>query len=86
MKSRSQIPTKEKAQQAIGLNMEQIKAEKQDFIKTVIPQWEEQARKRSVKPITPFRLARGGKHNGVNMSVLRSLLTAGVLASGLLRA
>ena len=26
-------------------NMEQIKAEKQDFIKTVIPQWEEQARK-----------------------------------------
>lgn len=39
------ISTKEKAQQAIGLNMEQIKAEKQDFIKTVIPQWEEQARK-----------------------------------------
>ncbi|XPE39620.1 hypothetical protein ACNKHS_24410 [Shigella flexneri] len=26
--------TKEEAQQAIGLNMEQIKAEKQDFIKT----------------------------------------------------
>ena len=39
------ISTKEKAQKAIGLNMEQIKAEKQDFIKTVIPQWEEQARK-----------------------------------------
>ncbi len=39
------ISTKEKAQQAIGLNMEQINAEKQDFIKTVIPQWEEQARK-----------------------------------------
>ncbi len=30
------MSTKEKAQQAIGLNMEQIKAEKQDFIKTVI--------------------------------------------------
>ncbi|MFV2231794.1 hypothetical protein ACNIRU_26550, partial [Escherichia coli] len=32
-------------QQAIGLTMEQIKAEKQDFINPVIPQWEDQARK-----------------------------------------
>ncbi|EDT6277959.1 ammonia-forming cytochrome c nitrite reductase subunit c552, partial [Salmonella enterica subsp. enterica serovar Worthington] len=39
------ISTKEKAQKAIGLNMQQINAEKQDFIKTVIPQWEDQARK-----------------------------------------
>ena len=39
------ISTKEKAQAAIGLNMQQINADKQDFIKTVIPQWEEQARK-----------------------------------------
>ncbi|MGT9854159.1 ammonia-forming cytochrome c nitrite reductase subunit c552, partial [Citrobacter freundii complex sp. 2025EL-00205] len=39
------ISTKEKAQAAIGLNMQQINAEKQDFIKTVIPQWEDQARK-----------------------------------------
>ncbi|WP_409310903.1 ammonia-forming nitrite reductase cytochrome c552 subunit [Pectobacterium sp. B1J-3] len=39
------ISTKEKAQQAIGLNMQQIKAEKQDFLNTVVPQWDEQARK-----------------------------------------
>ncbi|EEG3119395.1 ammonia-forming nitrite reductase cytochrome c552 subunit [Salmonella enterica subsp. enterica] len=39
------ISTKEKAQKAIGLNMQQINAEKQDFIKTVVPQWEDQARK-----------------------------------------
>ena len=39
------ISTKEKAQKAIGLNMQQINAEKQDFIKTAIPQWEDQARK-----------------------------------------
>jgi nitrite reductase (cytochrome c-552) len=39
------ISTKEKAQQAVGLNMQQITAEKQDFLKTVVPQWDEQARK-----------------------------------------
>ncbi|EBZ0858692.1 ammonia-forming cytochrome c nitrite reductase, partial [Salmonella enterica subsp. enterica serovar Kentucky] len=39
------ISTKEKAQKAIGLNMQQINAEKQDFLKTVVPQWEDQARK-----------------------------------------
>ncbi|MEH2921404.1 ammonia-forming nitrite reductase cytochrome c552 subunit [Samsonia erythrinae] len=39
------ISTKEKAQKAIGLNMQQIKAEKQDFLNTVVPQWDEQARK-----------------------------------------
>ncbi|MFW0765244.1 ammonia-forming nitrite reductase cytochrome c552 subunit [Trabulsiella odontotermitis] len=39
------ISTKEKAQAAVGLNMQQIKAEKEDFLKTVVPQWEEQARK-----------------------------------------
>lgn len=39
------ISTKEKAQQAIGLNMQQINAEKQDFLNTVVPQWDEQARK-----------------------------------------
>lgn len=31
------ISTKEKAQQAIGLNMQQISAEKQDFLNTVMP-------------------------------------------------
>lgn len=39
------ISTKEKAQQAIGLNMQQLKADKQDFLNTVVPQWDEQARK-----------------------------------------
>ncbi|WP_261782667.1 hypothetical protein, partial [Salmonella enterica] len=29
----------------IGLNMQQINAEKQDFLKTVVPLWEDQARK-----------------------------------------
>ncbi|SUG50130.1 cytochrome c552 [Salmonella enterica subsp. arizonae] len=42
------ISTKEKAQKAIGLNMQQINAEKQDFLKTVVPQWEDQARKNSL--------------------------------------
>ncbi|WP_312072636.1 ammonia-forming nitrite reductase cytochrome c552 subunit [Atlantibacter sp.] len=38
------ISTKEKAQAAIGLDMQKINAEKQDFLKTVVPQWDEQAR------------------------------------------
>ncbi|WP_240352653.1 hypothetical protein, partial [Pectobacterium versatile] len=29
----------------IGLNMHQIKAEKQDFLNTVVPHWDEQALK-----------------------------------------
>nr|WP_275935309.1 ammonia-forming nitrite reductase cytochrome c552 subunit [Entomohabitans teleogrylli] len=39
------ISTKEKAQKAVGLDMQQIKADKQEFLKTVVPQWDEQARK-----------------------------------------
>lgn len=39
------ISTKEKAQQAIGLDMQKINAEKQEFLKTVVPQWDDQARK-----------------------------------------
>ena len=39
------ISTKEKAQQAIGLDMQKINAEKQEFLKTVVPQWDAQARK-----------------------------------------
>jgi nitrite reductase (cytochrome c-552) len=39
------ISTKAKAQAAVGLNMPQIKAEKEEFLKTMVPQWEEQARK-----------------------------------------
>lgn len=39
------ISTKEKAQLALGMDMPQLNAEKQQFLKTVVPQWEEQARK-----------------------------------------
>ncbi|MNE58198.1 Cytochrome c-552 precursor [compost metagenome] len=39
------ISTKEKAQLALGMDMPQLNAEKQEFLKTVVPQWEEQARK-----------------------------------------
>lgn len=39
------ISTKEKAQQAIGLDMQKINAAKQEFIKNGLPQWDEQARK-----------------------------------------
>ncbi|PWC16470.1 ammonia-forming nitrite reductase cytochrome c552 subunit [Brenneria corticis] len=38
------ISTKAKAQRAVGLDMQKINAEKQDFLKTVVPQWDEQAR------------------------------------------
>ncbi|MDX9883538.1 MAG: ammonia-forming cytochrome c nitrite reductase [Prolixibacteraceae bacterium] len=40
------IETKAKAQQFIGLDMEQLNQEKQEFLKTLVPQWKEQARQR----------------------------------------
>jgi nitrite reductase (cytochrome c-552) len=39
------ISTKEKAQLALGMDMPQLNAEKQAFLKTIVPQWEKQARK-----------------------------------------
>ncbi len=39
------ISTKQKAQLALGMDMPQLNAEKQEFLKTVVPQWDEQARK-----------------------------------------
>ncbi|NUU66659.1 ammonia-forming nitrite reductase cytochrome c552 subunit [Enterobacteriaceae bacterium BIT-l23] len=39
------ISTKEKAQQAIGLNMPQILAEKIQFLKAVVPAWEQEAQR-----------------------------------------
>ncbi len=98
MKFRCRIFRRKKRRKLMGLNMQQINAEKQDFIKTVIPQWEDQARKkRSVKPqphgcdkfagrdsasaLSAHRSLVGlkaARHqalcNGVNMSVLRSLV------------
>jgi len=37
------ISTKAKAQAAIGLNMEKLRADKNEFLKTVVPQWLKQA-------------------------------------------
>lgn len=39
------ISTKEKAQLAVGMDMSQLNAEKQEFLKMVVPQWDEQAKK-----------------------------------------
>jgi nitrite reductase (cytochrome c-552) len=43
------IATKDKAQEYIGLKMEDLKKEKDEFIKTVIPKWDEQAKAREAK-------------------------------------
>ena len=40
------ISTKEAAQKALGMNMDKMNAEKQHFLDTVVPKWEEQAEKR----------------------------------------
>src|SRR5690606_31444944 len=40
------IATKEKAQEFIGLDMENLHEEKQEFLKTLLPQWLEEAEKR----------------------------------------
>ncbi len=38
------ISSKEKAQLALGMDMQQLNAEKQQFLNTVVPRWDEQAR------------------------------------------
>jgi len=43
------ISSKEKAQQYIGLPMENLRKEKQDFLKNVVPLWDEAARLRQAK-------------------------------------
>ncbi|MGF1727013.1 ammonia-forming nitrite reductase cytochrome c552 subunit [Photobacterium nomapromontoriensis] len=40
------ISTKEKAQQALGMDMDKMNAEKDDFLETVVPQWDKQAKAR----------------------------------------
>ncbi len=40
------ISTKAKAQEFIGLDMEKLNAEKEEFLKTLLPQWLEEAEKR----------------------------------------
>jgi len=38
--------TKAKAQKFIGLDMEKLNAEKQEFLKTLVPEWDKQAAER----------------------------------------
>ena len=38
--------TKEKAQKYIGLNMQELKADKADFLKTTVPEWDKKAKER----------------------------------------
>ncbi|GAM71156.1 cytochrome c552 precursor [Vibrio sp. JCM 19236] len=40
------ISTKEKAQAALGMDMDGMNAEKEHFLKTVVPKWDEEAEKR----------------------------------------
>jgi len=40
------ISTKELAQQALGMDMEKMKKEKAEFLKTLVPKWEAEAEKR----------------------------------------
>lgn len=44
------ISTREKAQQAIGLDIPKEQAAKDEFLKTVVPQWEAQAREKGLLP------------------------------------
>jgi nitrite reductase (cytochrome c-552) len=43
------ISTKEKAQQYLGLQMDKFRKEKQEFLSTVVPQWEKKAKERQGK-------------------------------------
>ncbi len=40
------ISTKEKAQEFIGLDMEQLNAEKEEFLKNIVPEWDKEAEAR----------------------------------------
>lgn len=43
------ISTKDKAQKFIGLNMDQLKQEKKEFVEQIIPVWKQQAKEREAK-------------------------------------
>ncbi|MFV0449402.1 MAG: ammonia-forming nitrite reductase cytochrome c552 subunit [Vibrio sp.] len=43
------ISTKEAAQKAVGLDPEQMRQEKEHFLKTLVPQWDEAAKKREAQ-------------------------------------
>jgi nitrite reductase (cytochrome c-552) len=43
------ISTKEKAQAFIGLNMDKLRQDKDQFVKTVLPEWDRKASERQSK-------------------------------------
>jgi nitrite reductase (cytochrome c-552) len=43
------IATKEKAQKFIGLDMNQLRKEKEEFLKTIVPGWDKTAKEREDK-------------------------------------
>ncbi len=45
----SDLTTKEKAQEYLGLAMDDIRAEKERFLKATVPKWLEEAKKREAK-------------------------------------
>ena len=40
------VSTKAAAQKSIGMDMDKMNAEKQEFLKTLVPEWEAEAAKR----------------------------------------
>ena len=44
------ISTKEKAQAVMGIDYAKGKREKEEFLRTVVPQWEEEAKKKGLLP------------------------------------
>ncbi|KGQ26404.1 cytochrome C nitrite reductase [Gallibacterium anatis] len=44
------ISTKEKAQVAMGIDIEKQKREKEEFLKTVVPQWDKEAKEKGLLP------------------------------------
>ena len=44
------ISTKEKAQKVIGIDMEKEQAEKNEFLRTVVPQWLDHAKEKGLLP------------------------------------
>lgn len=42
------ISTKESAQKAIGMDMKTLKAQKEEFLKTIVPKWDEEAKEKGL--------------------------------------
>ena len=44
------ISTKEKAQKVVGIDFDKEKAAKEEFLRTVVPQWEKEAKEKGLLP------------------------------------